>query len=215
MYSDIVWRQRGNRGNCVAKTFNVAAYANKFTRSDVGHFWDLIVRKSGIGTHVNKPSCWKHDDQFRWKRASYVSSHQRLWEEERWKVKEVERKPFTTMEVKEPLNWFFALLFRSISSVSTEQSQICATDWRKSLLVQENLPEFANSRNQTEGEMCESLVIPTEIANAKNTVSQSWRLVARIRTEIRRTSWWSEIVETMLRRWFLKGNWQTTILNHT
>ena len=34
------------------------------------------------------------------------------------------------------------------------------------------LAEFANSRNQTEGEICESLVIPTEIANA-NTVSQS------------------------------------------
>ena len=43
----------------------------------------------------------------------------------------------------------------------------------KALPGQENLPEFANSRNQTEGEMCESLVIPTEIANAKNTVSQS------------------------------------------
>ena len=48
MYTDIVWRQRGNRGNCVAKTFNVAAYANKFTRSDGGQFWDLIVRKIGM-----------------------------------------------------------------------------------------------------------------------------------------------------------------------
>ena len=39
-------------------------------------------------------------------------------------------------------------------------------------------------------------------------------LVAIIRTEIRRTSWWSEIVETVLRRWFLKGNWKRTILHY-
>ena len=50
-----------------------------------------------------------------------------LWKEENWKVKVVERKPFTTTGVKKPLNWFFARLFQSISSVSTEQSQICAT----------------------------------------------------------------------------------------
>ena len=50
------------------------------------------------------------------------------WEEENWKVKVVEREPFTTTEVKKTLNWFFAQLFLSISSVSTEQSQTCATN---------------------------------------------------------------------------------------
>ena len=36
-------------------------------------------------------------------------------------------------------------------------------------------------------------------------------LVARIRAEIRRTSWWSAIVQTMLWRWFLEGNWERTV----
>ena len=70
--------------------------------------------------------------------------------------------------------------FPPISSVSTEQQQICAWNWDP------------DSRNPTEGEICESLVIPTEIPNA-DAISQSstlqWHkgdLVARIRTEIHR-----------------------------
>ena len=48
MYNDILWRTQRNAENCVANTFNVAAYANKFTRTDGGQFWDLIVGKSGM-----------------------------------------------------------------------------------------------------------------------------------------------------------------------
>ena len=50
-----LWRTQGHAENCVANSVNVAAYANKFTRTDVGHFWDLIVRK-WYGTHVNNPN---------------------------------------------------------------------------------------------------------------------------------------------------------------
>ena len=56
----------------------------------------------------------------------------------------VERKPFTTTEVKKTLNWLFAV------------ADLCnALE-----------PDYAES------EICESLVIPTEIANT-NTTSQS------------------------------------------
>ena len=46
MYNDIILGTQGNNGNCMASSMNVAAYAKKFPR-DVGHFWDLVVRKSG------------------------------------------------------------------------------------------------------------------------------------------------------------------------
>ena len=42
-----------------------------------------------------------------------------FWKEENWKVNVVERKPFTTTDVEKPLNWFFARLFLSLSSVSS------------------------------------------------------------------------------------------------
>ena len=38
MCNDILWRTQGNAENCVANSVNVAAYANKFLRTDVGHF---------------------------------------------------------------------------------------------------------------------------------------------------------------------------------
>ena len=59
--------------------------------------------------------------------------------------------------MKKPLNRFFVRLLLSISSVSTEQSQICANEFD---------PDY------TESEICKSLVISTESVNA-NTTSQS------------------------------------------
>ena len=41
--------------NCVANSLNVAAYANKFSRTVVGHFLALDCEKKWYGTHVNKP----------------------------------------------------------------------------------------------------------------------------------------------------------------
>ena len=54
MYNDIVWRERGNRENCIANAVNVAAYAKKFTQ----RCWSLLgpgCEKKWYGSHVSKP----------------------------------------------------------------------------------------------------------------------------------------------------------------
>ena len=45
MNNDIIWSTPGNEENCVANFLDVATYA---FHSDVGHIWDLGVRKSGM-----------------------------------------------------------------------------------------------------------------------------------------------------------------------
>ena len=104
------------------------------SRTNVGQFWDLVVRKSGMelmsvsqmvnGTKLQKSWC---SPLLRAGNLYFVPPV--LWTEENLKAKEVERNPFTSTEVKKPLICFAALLFLSISSVSTEQSQICAKNW--------------------------------------------------------------------------------------
>ena len=37
-----------NHEICVANSMNVATYAKKFPAQDVGHIWDVVVRKSGM-----------------------------------------------------------------------------------------------------------------------------------------------------------------------
>ena len=87
--------------------------------------WEKVVWNSRQqATWWMEQSCWDHDDQFRWKQASFFKPPV-FWEEENWKVKVVDRKPFTTTEVKKPLTWFFARLFLSISSVSAESQKMC------------------------------------------------------------------------------------------
>ena len=62
-------------------------------------------------------SCRTHDGELLKKWQTHISSH--------LKAKEVEDHPFISARMKQPLIQFFALLFLSISSVFTEQSQIC------------------------------------------------------------------------------------------
>ena len=76
-----------------------------------------------------------------------------------------------------------------------------------------------DSRNHTEGEICESLVIPTEIPNT-NATSQSSTSLAQgdlLQENERKFAELlvdqKEIVETVLRRRFLKGNWERTVLH--
>ena len=75
-------------------------------------------------------------------------------EEVNWKVKEVERSPFTSTEAKKPL----------VISVNQPSIYGVVADLCKEL--------DPDSRNHNEGEISESLVIPTEIPNA-NAISQS------------------------------------------
>ena len=91
----------------------------------------------------------------------------------------MERSPFTSTEVMKPLNHsshcYFCNSAQYLRSNSrpvqrTVQSIICGavTDLCKEL--------DPNSRNQTEGEICESLVIPTEIHTADATSQSSTSL---------------------------------------
>ena len=47
MFNDITWRTPRNEENSAANSMNFATYAKGF-HSDVGHIWDLVVRKSGM-----------------------------------------------------------------------------------------------------------------------------------------------------------------------
>ena len=104
--------------------------------------------------------------------------------------------------MKKPLNWFFAQLFLSISSASKEQSQICAKYLIPEIILK---VRFVN--------LWWYLVrLPMPTPHLR--VQHHWHKICWIRKEIRRTSWWSEIVETVLWRWFLEGNWERTVLHY-
>ena len=65
--------------------------------SDVGHIWDLVVRKSGVELTSSIQMVNGRAGILHFKPPVFGK-------EENWKVKVVERKPFTTTEMKEPLN---------------------------------------------------------------------------------------------------------------
>ena len=114
MYNDIDLGKRGNKENCIANALRVTEYARRFTQ---GH-WSFL-----------EPGSENPCQQTWWRRRKllkvwcstlpkaeivyFVSAA--LWKEENWKAKEW--NPFNSTVV----NWFFAQLFPSISSVSTEQ----------------------------------------------------------------------------------------------
>ena len=186
---------------------NVAAYAKRFPQG----CWSFLgpgCEKSGIGTHVSKPNGeWNSTAEVMM--LNFAESGHPVFRAtsalERGELKSKgKRKEVHSLQRKWRNRW-----------IDSSHCYFCQSA-QYLRAVADLCKEFdPDSRNQTEGEICESLVIPTEIPNA-NAISQSSTslaqgdFVARIRTEIRRTSWWSEIVETMLRRWFLEGNWERT-----
>ena len=134
--------------------------------------------------------------------------------------KEKERSPFTSTEGEETVE----VILRTVISVRQLSIYGAAADLCNRLAKVSpsagKLAKFSNSRNETEGEICEIFGDTDWDCQCKHRISElniigTGRLVARIRTEIRRTSWWSEIVETVLRSCFLKGSWQRTILHYT
>ena len=99
-------------------------------QQDVGHSSDLDQKRSGIllastdheENGTESLNWWwsnsaKADTQFSEQRVGYL--------EERSKAKEVENYLFSSVPMVIRLKLFFAQSFLSISSVSTEQSQIC------------------------------------------------------------------------------------------
>ena len=90
------------------------------------------------------------------------------------------------------------LILRTVISVNQLSVYGADTD-----LCNELDPDYAESV------ICESLAITTESANASatsqsSTSSAQGNLFFRLFREIRRTSWRSEIVETLQRCWFLR-----------
>ena len=155
-------------------------------RTDVGHIWDLVVRKWS-GTHAKKTNC-------EWNKIAEVmmlnfgdsgkpvfqainAAERRIFEKRAKMVKRL----FTTTEMKKRLNWFFARLHLWISSISTEQSKIGVKNYS-------------------------FLVIPTEITNAddisqSSTLSAQGNLLQKFGNS--QNFWWSEIVGALQRCWFL------------
>ena len=145
MYNDIIWITLGNGENCMANSLNNAAYANKFPQR-CGSFLGPACVKKWHGTHVNKTNAESNKTaevmMLNFAESGHpafrATSASERWEICKKKTEEEERNPYTSTEVKKPLNWFFALLFLSISSASTEHSQICSLNW---IQIQEIKPK--------------------------------------------------------------------------
>ena len=126
------------------------------SRTDVGHFWDLVVRKwyetHGMvnGSH-DAQLCRERHPVFR---AISASERGQL------KSKGGGRKSIHLNGSEETIG----LILRTVISVNKVSVYGAVAELCKEL--------DPDSRNQTEGEICESLVVPTEIPNA-NAISQS------------------------------------------
>ena len=112
-------------------------------------------------------SRWIDDDQIRRKRTSSFPCHESVVPRNAQKQKKVENYQYTSALMGEPLKLFFAQLFLLISSVSTEQSQICVLNTesvkqaRGDLLWQDNLTplfEPASSLMKTPTPLTDDLV---------------------------------------------------------
>ena len=109
MYTDMKWITPGNAENCVANSINVATYAKRFPHG-CWSFLGFGCEKKWYGTHVNKPNgqCNRVAESMM---INFVENGHPMFQatsacgkRRDEKVKEVERKPFTTTEVKKPLN---------------------------------------------------------------------------------------------------------------
>ena len=109
---------------------HLCLYLQKDFQQDVGHSSDLDQKRSGIlvttkDHEENGTESLIDVDQIQRKRIPSFPSHESHCPEERSKAKEVENYRYTSVPMGIRLKLFFAQLFLSISSVSTEQSQMC------------------------------------------------------------------------------------------
>ena len=109
---------------------HLCLYFQKDFQQDVGHSSDLDQKRSGI-LHTSIDHEENGTESLNWwwsnlERADTQFSEPRVrCLEERSKAKEVENYRYTSVPMGIRLKLFFAQLFLLISSVSTEQSQIC------------------------------------------------------------------------------------------
>ena len=161
MFNDIMWSTPGNEENCVANTLNVATHAKRFPLG----CWSYLgpgCEKMWYGTHVNKPNG-------EWNRVAEImminfaeSGHPKFQatsplERGELKSKGGGKKTIHHNGSEETVE----LILRTIISVNQLSIYGAAADMRNELD-----PDYA------EIVICESLVIPTESADA-NATSQS------------------------------------------
>ena len=161
MFNDIVWRTPGNEDNCRANSTNVATCAKR-SPSGCWSYLGLGCEKKRYGTHASKPNG-------EWNRVAEnmminfaESGHPQfqatsLLERGELKSKGGGKKTIHCKRSEETVE----LILRTVISVNQRSIHGAVAD-----LCNELDPDFAES------EICESLVIPAEIANT-NTTSQS------------------------------------------
>ena len=114
MFNDISWGSKDNKKECESSAQLVSLYAKRFSAEQ----WSFL----GPGSEKK----WSSDP-----RVHYP--------EECSKAKVVENCQYTIALTRERLKLFFAQLFLLISSVFTEQSQICVNNAKLAMLEQGDL----------------------------------------------------------------------------
>ena len=129
MFNDIMSGNKDNETECIANSALVSSFAKRFSTRR----WSFL----GLGSEKQWYSTDKERPQGEWDRVAelvminsekadtQISEPRVRCLEERSKAKEVENCLYTSVPMVIRLKLFFAHSFLSISSVSTEQSQIC------------------------------------------------------------------------------------------
>ena len=164
MYNDIAWGERGTKEKCIANAHRITVLRMLSKKNKICStipVRTLVVsgsEKKWFGTpHTHKPD-GEWDKNAEGMVLNFAESGHPAFRAtsalERGELRSKEKGKKSTV-VMTLLNWFFALLFLSISSVSTEQSQIrVRNSWPETSQVLENIAE---------NEVLESVVVPTEL----------------------------------------------------
>ena len=129
MFNDIIWGSEDNERECITNATLVTLFAKRFPAGRWS-FLGLGSEKKWYSSHVERPQGeWDRVAELMMlnsEKADTQFSEPRVHcPEERQKVKEVENYLYTSVPMVTRLKLFFAQLFLLISSVSTDQSQIC------------------------------------------------------------------------------------------
>ena len=209
MYNDIAWGGQGNTERCEYHSQTVAEYARKCPR---GHrsFLGLGSEKKWYGTYTDKPvGSWDRMAEDMMLNFS-DSGHPMFRASSAFESGELRSKGhgktlvlFSTVAMKTS-SCFSALQFLQISSVSTEQQQIYAT----------NYPKIFGLRKPATLYHLETTEIPTGPSIAENSYqyTATAKPGARIRATNRTIVGRPEIIQTMLLCGFEACRNRTTLL---
>ena len=125
MFNDIIWWSEDNERECSANATLVSIVAKRFPAGRWSFFGPGSEKKWYHNKENGRESLnwwWSNSE----KADTQFSEPRVHCPEERSKAKEVENYQYTSVPMEIRLKLFFAQLFVLISSISTEQSQICA-----------------------------------------------------------------------------------------